>query len=76
MKNFFSKVKSNYPIVITSIILYQIILTIFFFSSVNLHILCWMIVFIAITIIIKDYKPNVKRALKKISSDEESEEKE
>ncbi len=72
MKDFFKNIKKHYPIVLTSIVIYQIALTIFFYSSSNLHILCWMIVFISLTIVVKDHKSTAKNFLKKIfTADEE-----
>ena len=59
MSNIFNFLKDNYKVILGTILIYQIILTIFSFSIVNLVILACLIVFIAGFLLIFTYKDTV-----------------
>ena len=60
MSNIFNFLKENYKVIMGTILIYQIILTIFSFSIVNLVILAVLIVIIAGTVLIYTYKETFK----------------
>ena len=60
MGNILNFLKENYKVIMGTILIYQIILTIFSFSIVNLVILAVLIVIIAGTVLIYTYKDTFK----------------
>jgi uncharacterized membrane protein YraQ (UPF0718 family) len=60
MGNILNFLKENYKVIMGTILVYQIILTIFSFSIVNLVILAVLIVVIAGTVLIYTYKDTFK----------------
>ena len=60
MGNIFNFLKENYKVIMGTILIYQIILTIFSFSIVNLVILAVLIVIIAGSVLIYTYKDTFK----------------
>lgn len=59
MSTILNFLKENYKVIMGTILIYQIILTIFSFSIVNLVILACLIVFIAGFLLIYTYKDTV-----------------
>ncbi len=55
MKNVWNKVVKHFPIIFSSIIIYQIFLVIFFFTQVNFYLLGTMLIGFAIWIIGANY---------------------
>ena len=60
MSNILNFLKENYKVIMGTILIYQIILTIFSFTIVNLVILAVLIVVIAGTVLIYTYKDTFK----------------
>lgn len=59
MKNLWEIIKESYPIILTTVIIYQIILCIFFFSVTNIIILSVMIVLLALGVLFNAYKDSI-----------------
>lgn len=66
MKKIYTFIKANFMNVFISIIIYQTILTIFFFTTTNLRILAVLIVILAIKIIFFEYKTPIKDFFKNL----------
>ena len=59
MSNIVQFIKENIKIILSTVLIYQIFLTIFFYSTENLVILAFIIVILAGTIIITNYKDDI-----------------
>ncbi|MCI5582186.1 MAG: hypothetical protein MR357_00495 [Anaeroplasma sp.] len=65
MSNLFSFFKDNFKIIIGSILIYQIFLTIFFFSTENIVILACIIIIFAGYALISTYNDDITGFFKK-----------
>ncbi|MGM9969024.1 MAG: hypothetical protein ACI35S_01340 [Anaeroplasma sp.] len=65
MSNIIDLIKSNIKTIMFTILIYQIFLTIFFYSTENLVILAFFIVIVASYVIITTYKDDIVSFFKK-----------
>lgn len=65
MSNFIQFIKDYFKVICSTILIYQLILTIFFFSTENLVILAFIIVVFAGYVIIANYKDDIVGFFKK-----------
>lgn len=65
MSNIVQFIKENIKIILSTILIYQILLTIFFYSTENLVILAFIIVIMAGTVIITNYKDDIVNFFKR-----------
>ncbi len=65
MSNIIQFIKDNYQVIIGTILIYQIIMTIFFFSTANLVILAALIVIVAGYIVVAHFKDSFMDFFKK-----------
>ncbi len=65
MSNLIQFIKDNYQVIIGTILVYQLIMTIFFFSTANLVILAAIIVLVAGYIIVIHFKDSFMDFFKK-----------
>ena len=59
MSKIFEFIKDNITVIFGTILIYQLLLTIFCFSTVNLVLLAGIIVIVATAVIISNYKDNI-----------------
>jgi len=59
MSKIFEFIKDNITVIFGTILIYQFLLTIFCFSTVNLVLLAGIIVIVATAVIISNYKDNI-----------------
>ncbi|MDE7264248.1 MAG: hypothetical protein K2N64_06275 [Anaeroplasmataceae bacterium] len=65
MNNLINYIKENYKVIIGTILIYQLIITIFFFSAQNLVILSAITLIVASYIIIINFKDSITDFFKK-----------
>lgn len=64
MGNLFQLLKDNIKVIFTTLLIYQLILTIFFYSEINLIILAVITVIVAGYIIISHYRNDITSLFK------------
>lgn len=64
MKEIWKQFKQRYKSIIITIIIYQVFLTIFFYSVANLRILGFLIVVLAIAVLVETYIEPIKNKFK------------